>query len=468
MDDDESGNARSDLNKCGLYEQLVESVTGFAILTMDPDGIVTSWNTGAERLIGYRDAEIVGLTADLIFVPEDRACGAAAAERAKALAEGRAEDERWHVRKDGSRFWGSGLLMPLTDRRSGFVKIMRDLSDRHLAEKRLRDSEAIFRLLATNIPQLVFQSRGTGERTWGSPQWIAFTGLGLEESLDFGWLNAVHPDDREATVEAWHAAQEVGEYYIEHRIRRATDGEFRWHQTRARSIGSDEETAGSWVGTSTDVHDMRSLQDRQVVLLAELQHRTRNLLAVVQSIARQTLRASPSLETFETQFAERLSALGRVQSLLARANHQPINLRELVHAELAAHGDGRSEMGKVTIEGPPAAVSAGAAQALSLAIHELATNAVKYGALSRDSGRLTVTWQIERAETRAIVLDWRESGVAIQAGEPKRRGYGSELIERAIPYQLKARTRLEFGTHGVHCQIAVPVTEGVNDDSAAK
>jgi PAS domain S-box-containing protein len=464
MDDDASGNARPELNKSGLYEQLVESATGFAILTTDCQGILTSWNPGAERLIGYSDAEIVGLSADIIFLPEDRACGAAAAERAKALAEGRAEDERWHVRKDGSRFWASGLLMPLADRRNGFVKIMRDLSDRHLAEKRVRDSEAIFRLLATNIPQLVFQSRGTGERTWGSPQWIAFTGLALEESLNFGWLNAVHPDDREATVAAWHAAQEVGEYYIEHRIRRATDGEFRWHQTRARSIGSEEETAGSWVGTSTDVHDMRSLQDRQVVLLAELQHRTRNLLAVVQSIARQTLRTSPSLETFETQFAERLSALGRVQSLLARANHQPINLRELVQAELAAHGDGHTETDRITIDGPPAAVSAGAAQALSLAIHELATNAVKYGALSGESGRLSVTWQIEQAENRSIVLDWRESGVAIQAGEPKRRGYGSELIERAIPYQLKARTRLDFGPQGVNCQIAVPVTEQVNDD----
>jgi PAS domain S-box-containing protein len=294
MENDRAGAAKQGLDKGKLYEQIVESATGFAILTTDPAGLVTSWNSGAQRLTGYGRAEIMGRSADAIFIPEDRNSGVPDQERAKALAEGRAEDERWHFRKDGSHFWGSGLMMPLTDTGTGFVKIMRDLSDRHMTERRLRDSEAIFRSLATNIPQLVFQCRGTGERTWGSPQWIAFTGLTLDESLEFGWLDAVHPDDRETTVAAWRIAQESGEYLMEHRIRRAADGEYRWHQTRARSIAGSDETAGTWVGTSTDIHDMRSLQDRQIVLLAELQHRTRNLLAIVQSIARQTLRTSAS------------------------------------------------------------------------------------------------------------------------------------------------------------------------------
>jgi PAS domain S-box-containing protein len=459
MENDQAGAAKHGLDKGKLYEQIVESATGFAILTTDPAGLVTSWNSGAQRLTGYGRAEIMGRSADLIFIPEDRNSGVPDQERAKALAEGRAEDERWHFRKDGSHFWGSGLMMPLTDTGTGFVKIMRDLSDRHMTERRLRDSEAIFRSLATNIPQLVFQCRGTGERTWGSPQWIAFTGLTLDESLEFGWLDAVHPDDREATVAAWRIAQESGEYLMEHRIRRAADGEYRWHQTRARSIAGSDETAGTWVGTSTDIHDMRSLQDRQIVLLAELQHRTRNLLAIVQSIARQTLRTSPSLEMFKAHFGERLSALSRVQGLLARNNHQPVNLRELVTSELTAYQDRSTEPDKLTIEGPSAAVSASAAQTLSLALHELATNAAKYGALSQPSGKLAVKWQIETAKQPSIVLDWRESGVAMQPEEPKRKGYGSELIERALPYQLNARTRLGFGADGVHCQIIVPIAD---------
>nr|WP_312029686.1 HWE histidine kinase domain-containing protein [Methylocystis sp. H62] len=193
-----------------------------------------------------------------------------------------------------------------------------------MAEQRIRESEESFRLLATNIPQLVFRTKGNGARAWGSPQWIEFTGLSLEDSLGFGWLEAIHPEDHDATVAAWAAAEETGEYCVEHRIRRGSDGEYRWHQTRAKPIA---EIQGDWVGTSTDVHQLREFQELQQVLLAELQHRTRNLLAVVQSIARQTIRTSRSLDEFVPQFEGRLRALSRVQGLLARLDHGSIDLR---------------------------------------------------------------------------------------------------------------------------------------------
>jgi len=440
-----------------LLKQIVDSATGFAIFTIDPTGITTTWNVGAERMLGYTEAEILGQSSDVIFVSEDRAAGVPDRERNKARAEGRAEDERWHVRKDGSLLWGSGLLMPLTDGRAGFVKILRDLTAHHAAEKQLRENEERFRVLATNIPQLVFRSRPTGERTWGSPQWIEFTGLNLDQSLQFGWLDAIHPDDRKLTLNGWKAAQETGEYYVEHRIRRSPDGEYRWHQTRARPIGSGEGAADDWVGTSSDVHDLRGLQERQKVLLAELLHRTRNLLAVVQSIARKTARGSSSLPAFEVEFGDRLGALGRVQGMLARAEDQVIDLRALVEGELIAHGDSRDEPGKVQIEGPMTPVPMASAQALALALHELATNAVKYGALGQSAGRLAVTWRIEERGEPRIVLDWTEHGVTLPEEAPMRKGYGRELIERALPYQLKTETRFEFADDGVHCQITMPI-----------
>lgn len=349
-----------------LLRPILESATDFAIFTMDPEGRVTSWNTGAQRVLGYREDEILGQSADIMFPPVDAQAGAE--ERQRALEHGRAEDERWQMRNDGTRFWASGLMMPLADRRLGFVKILRDWTERHFAQERLRESEERFRLLATNIPQLVFRCRSNGDRTWGSPQWIAFTGLGLDESLRFGWLDAIHPDDREATLAAWRAAEQRGEYYIEHRIRRLSDGEYRWHQTRAMPIQATGEAADEWVGTSSDIHDLRTLQGRQQVLLAELQHRTRNLLAVVQSIERQTLRSSTSLEAFGDEFESRLRALSRVQSLLARTDNRATPLRELVEAELAAHGDGANASGKLRVDGPPVAVPPTAAQVLALAI----------------------------------------------------------------------------------------------------
>lgn len=441
-----------------LFEVIVESATDFAIFTTDVHGDVTSWNIGATRLLGYAEAEILGHSADIIFTPEDRAADAPADERMRARRDGRAADDRWHQRQDGSQFWASGLMMPLTNAADGFVKIARDRTESFEAVERLRENEERFRLLATSIPQLVFRTRPDGDRTWGSPQWVDFTGLDLEHSLGTGWMDAVHPEDRQQTRTGWQAARASGEYYVEHRIRRAADGAYRWHQTRARPVDPAKPETFDWVGTMTDIEDLRSLKDRQQVMMAELQHRTRNLLAVVQSIATQTMRTSASVADFGREFSGRLSSLSRVQSVLVSADHGDIDLRALVTAEIDAHAEHGVGMGKISIDGPAVALPAISAQAFGLALHELATNAVKYGAIAQPSGRLSVTWQVETADPPRVVLHWRESGVQMQpANTGSRRGYGTELIERALPYQLRAETRLEFGPDGVFCAIAVPL-----------
>lgn len=447
-----------------LFERLVESSTDFAIYAISPDGTARSWNIGAERVFGYRADEILGHSADVVFTEEDRAIGHPQGEREMALREGRAGDERWHRRRDGSRFWASGSLVPLRNPQDGFVKIVRDRTEAHHASEELREREERFRLLATSIPQLVFRTWPGGGRIWGSPQWTDFTGMSLDRSVGAGWLAAIHPEDLATTRAAWEGAEARAEYYVEHRVRRAADGEYRWHQTRARPVaprGSAPSGSSEWVGTMTDIHDLRGLKDRQAVLLAELQHRTRNLLAVVQSIAGQTLRKSGSLEDFGSEFEGRLRALSRVQGLLARGDHQDVDLRSLLDLELTAHGEGVMEEGRVTLSGPPVALSTLSAQAMGLALHELATNAVKYGAFARPGGSLSVTWEAGPGSGGLeVALEWRESGVTMPDGAaPRRQGYGTELIRRALPYQLKARTTLEFGHDGVRCTIAVPARQ---------
>jgi PAS domain S-box-containing protein len=447
-----------------LLRLMFESAKDFAIFTTDSNGFVTSWNPGAERLLGYKEAEIVGHSASVLFPPEADPANAEAGERRDALANGRAEDERWQQRKDGSRLWASGLLMPLSDPAVGFVKVLRDRTDGHQSEERLRESEEQFRLLATNIPQLVFRCEPNGARAWGSPQWTIFTGMTLPESLEFGWIYAVHPDDREETVSAWQQAQKTGKYYVEHRMRRASDGEYRWFQTRAVPVQPSGRELAGWVGTSTDIHDIRMLQDEQKVLLTELQHRSRNVLAVVQALARQSMRSSRSLQEFAPTFESRLRALSRVQGLLARSDREPVPLRELIEAELKAHGDGAAHPGKVSIEGPPVMLPATSVQALALALHELATNAVKYGALHGPAGKLSVRWDLEsRGAQQRAHLHWSETGIAIPE-VPKRRGYGTEMIERALPYQLGTKTKLEFKQTGVFCEITVPIANAESTD----
>ncbi|WP_160000087.1 PAS domain S-box protein [Roseomonas sp. 18066] len=459
-----------------LFEGLLASATDFAIFTLGPQGAATSWNLGAERLFGFSAAEMLGQSADLLFTEQDQIGGVPATERETARAEGLAAGERWYRRKDGALFWASASLTPLRGRsgasQQGFVKIVRDRTEQHRAEQALRRNEERFRVLATSIPQLVFRTRPDGQRSWASPQWLAFTGLSLRQSQGFGWLQAIHPEDREATRAAWDRAGKRGEYYMEHRVWSAEAGQYRWHQTRARPVevkhaearhaearGADGGDRGDWVGTMTDIEDLRSLQGRQQVLLAELQHRTRNLLAVVQSIAIQTIQNASSLDIFTAEFKGRLSALGRVQSLLAESDAQDIDLHALLMAELTAHGSGALGNGRISIEGPAVALPAPAAQAVGLALHELATNAVKYGALTQPEARLSVVWTVESIGNQQMVrLEWRERDVVMPPDDgTRRRGYGTELIERALPYQLKAQTSLEFFPDGVRCMIGVPL-----------
>jgi two-component sensor histidine kinase len=211
-----------------------------------------------------------------------------------------------------------------------------------------------------------------------------------------------------------------------------------------------------WVGRAADVHDMRGLQDRQQVLLSELQHRTRNLLALVQAIARQTLKASSSLSDFAQQFESRLGALSRVQGLLAQTDHGPIDLKQIVEAELEAHGANAT----AEVSGPTVDLAPNAAQALALALHELATNAVKYGALHKPAGKLSIKWNLRHDEgDPRVIFEWRETGVAMPnvPAAGRRKGYGTELIERALPYQLNALTCLDFTQDGVRCTVELPM-----------
>jgi two-component system CheB/CheR fusion protein len=207
------------------------------------------------------------------------------------------------------------------------------------------------------------------------------------------------------------------------------------------------------------------------VLVAELQHRTRNLIAVVRSLADKTLKESASLADFQGRYGDRLKAVSRVQGLLSRLGEgQKITFDELLRTELSALGalDGHAD--RVTLDGPAdVRLRSGTVQTFALALHELATNAVKYGALSSPDGRLTVRWHVRSdGPGRQLHVEWRESGVAVPetGAAPTGGGYGRELIERALPYQLKAETSYEIGADGVRCTIAVPLSEAAATEEA--
>jgi PAS domain S-box-containing protein len=441
-------NHHSELNGEALLEAILDSATGYAIITLDRDRAITSWNTGAELIFGWPAKEMIGQSADAIFTPEDREIDRPGIEMRKALDDGIARDERWHMRQDGSRFWASGLLMPLKNG-GGFLKIARDEADRRRGIEALRESREHFLALVENVPQLIWRCGSLGECSWVSPQWAAFTGLSEEESLGQGWSEAVHPDDRTETAEAFPKAQATGELYLEHRIRRGSDGHYIWFQSRATRLSADPE---EWLGTSTDIDELKRLKERQDLLMRELHHRTGNLLAVVGSIARRTAQSSESIDDFQSRFGDRLLALSRVQSLIAREASPELDIGDLVELELTAQGwdiDGA----KIVTQGPRFLLNARQAEALALALHELATNTMKYGALAQEDGKLLIEWS--PCAGAGLIFEWQESGVpSVAAGAETRRGYGRELIEVALPHALGATTMMEFRPgEGVYCRI---------------
>ncbi|SAL88745.1 chemotaxis protein [Caballeronia arvi] len=201
-----------------------------------------------------------------------------------------------------------------------------------------------------------------------------------------------------------------------------------------------------------DVTGMVHAEERQNVLIAELQHRTRNLLTVIQSIAQQTLQQDVALETFNS----RLAALGRLQGLIGEADGNLINLGDIVKLEFDAVGVTGSA--RIVLGGPVVPLGFRNVQMIALVLHELTTNAVKYGALKDDAARLEVRWKVEPNghDAASLVIDWIESGVSVPPDSSKT-GFGRQLIEKALRFTLRARTKLVFGSDGVSCHIEIPL-----------
>ena len=219
-------------------------------------------------------------------------------------------------------------------------------------------------------------------------------------------------------------------------------------------LTGDDQVTGV-VLTFVDVTRLVEAEQQQRLLLAELQHRVKNILANVRYLSAETRRRSASLEEFAEAFEGRLDALATAQNLLTRHNVERVDLEELVREEILTHTGGRQD--RVAVSGPEILLSAKAAQALGLAVHELATNAVKHGALAVDGGRIDLAWNIEPAgDGRALRIDWVESGIALPE-TPGERGFGSELIEEGVPYMLGGSARLQVSPEGLRCTIAVPV-----------
>ncbi len=208
-----------------------------------------------------------------------------------------------------------------------------------------------------------------------------------------------------------------------------------------------------------DVTAITRAEERQRLLLAELQHRVRNTLGVVRSIARRSAETSTSIEEYASHLDGRLNAFARIQAMVTRDPDGGVDLEYLVVEELLGYNAREGE--QLRVAGPPVRLQPKAAETFAMALHELATNAIKYGALNHPTGRVDVFWRLDGAtDPNQLIFDWRERG-GPPVSLPRRKGFGSELLERTLAFELKGKTTLTFNRAGLQCTIAIPLSRRV-------
>lgn len=270
-----------------------------------------------------------------------------------------------------------------------------------------------------------------------------------------GFLNLVHPDDREHVRGIIDRQISCGDSVeFEFRVL-LPDGSERWIYDRSRTILDGDGRPLYMIGACLDITERKHAEERQTLLLHELNHRVKNTLATVQSLASQTLRSSHSLEGFEKAFMARLMALSSTHDVLTQTMWECALLNEILAAELRPHGgiDGQ----RIIARGETVRLKPQQVLSLGMAFHELATNAAKYGALSSPGGIIEVTWAAAaESNDRSLKILWRErGGPAVVA--PERRGFGRRLIERSIAHELGGRLEMDFSPAGLECTIQVPL-----------
>jgi PAS domain S-box-containing protein len=326
------------------------------------------------------------------------------------------------------------------------------------AESSLRRSEAQFAVLTDAMPQMVWSTLPDGYHDFFNAGWYSFTGVPQGSTDGEGWAGVFHPDDQAEAMRRWQHSLQTGEpYEVEYRLRRA-DGDWRWTLGRALPVRDRDGTIIRWIGTCTDIHDQKMVAEQNRHLSSELSHRIKNIFAVIGGLIGLSARRHPEAQGFARDISGRIAALGRAHdfarphSEASRPRVGDTTLGGILAELLQPYQDAGTA--RVAMSGPDVRVDDRSATPLGLLIHELATNAAKYGALSTPDGRVQVDWETDGEMLR---LWWSETGGPRIEAAPARTGFGSVLADLSVRDQLDGTLRRDWAEDGLVLEADIPI-----------
>jgi PAS domain S-box-containing protein len=370
------------------------------------------------------------------------------------------EIEHRYLRPDGEIGWLHSRAVAVFDEARTVTEwfgMATDITNRRLAERQLAHGAQMLRV-ASEIGKVGLWDWNveTGELIWSDEHYrmAGYEPGEVQPTFDM-WADRVHPDDRIRVNAAVDAAMESGEEYVsEYRIRQP-EGEVVWLSARGRFLYDEQGKPVRMLGAVIDTTQRRREEEWQKLLVAELQHRVRNLIGMVRSVARLSAPSHRHVDEYVDHLIGRLQAMGRTQSTLTRSPGRSVDLAELVREELLVHAV-QDDM--CHVDGPEVALSPHAAEIVTLAIHELATNSIKYGALG-DSGYIRIVWTREDRDGKPWVsLRWQETA-PLRKTKPNRKGFGRKLIEERVPYELQGKGRFALHDTGVLAELEFPLLD---------
>lgn len=350
--------------------------------------------------------------------------------------------ERWLSSRGHSEFAGGTFVR--------MIGVVQDVTERKRAEEQLRQSEERFRGIFENAATGIALVEMQGKFQQCNPAYLEMLGYTQDELRTMHFKEIIYPDDRAPTLAKIEELLrgDIPFFAITGRYLRK-DGGVRWMQRFVSLLRNADGEPISIMALATDMTDRVNYEHKIELLLREVNHRAKNMLGVVQAIARSSAASNP--EEFQTRFAARIRALATAHDLLVASDWQGVELSDLVEAQFAQLPE--SIAGRTTVSGPPLRISGAAAQTLGMALHELAINALTYGALSSPNGRITIQWE---SNGQDFTIAWEEhSGPPVKAG--KSTGFGTVVLDRMARMALGGEVQLEFASEGFYWRLRCPL-----------